>query len=86
MLKRRVLVHATKSGKTDAIGIMPNASAPIGAPIKMNGIRRPIGVRRRSDQAPTGGWMNRAAMLSRVMKKPISPADKPNLLARKTEG
>ena len=52
-------------------GIKPKASAPIGAPIRMNGMRRPIGVRRRSDQAPTGGWMNSAAMLSSVMKKPI---------------
>jgi hypothetical protein len=66
------------------MGIKPKARAPMGAPTKMNGIRRPIGVRRRSDQAPTGGWMNKAAMLSKVMKKPIKAGSRPNLLARKS--
>ena len=84
MLSRSVLVQATNSGRTEAIGINPKTSAPIGAPIRMNGIRRPMGVRRRSDHAPTGGWMKSAAMLSRVMKKPIRIGERPNRLARKS--
>ena len=83
MLSSSELVQATNRGNTAAIGMSPNAMAEIGAPIRMNGIRRPIGVRKRSDQAPTGGWINNAAILSRVMKKPINPADNPNLFARK---
>ena len=54
----------------------------IGAPIRMKGIRLPIGVRSRSDQAPTGGWMKSAAILSKVMKKPIHAGESPNLFAR----
>ena len=71
ILRMSVLVQATKSGRMPAIGMRPKATAPTGAPTRMNGRRRPILVRRRSDQAPTGGWMNRAAILSSVMKKPI---------------
>ena len=63
MLSSREVVQATNSGKMDASGIRPNASAPTGAPINIKGMRLPRGVRRRSDQAPTGGWMSRAAML-----------------------
>lgn len=50
-----VLVQATNRGMTDASGINPNASAVIGAPMIMKGMRRPSGVRKRSDHAPTGG-------------------------------
>ncbi len=84
MLSKSVLVQATNSGSTDASGISPKTSAPMGAPIRMNGIRRPIGVRRRSDHAPTGGWMKSAAILSRVMKKPIKIGERPKRLARKS--
>jgi hypothetical protein len=66
------LVQATKRGRKDCIGMRPKARAEIGAPTRMKGMRRPILVRTRSDQAPTGGWMKRAAMLSSVMKKPIN--------------
>ncbi len=70
-LNSSVLVHATNNGRIAATGINPNAMAVIGAPIRMNGIRLPSGVRNRSDHAPTGGWINNAAMLSSVIKKPI---------------
>ena len=82
-LSRVVLVHATNRGMIDATGINPNASAVSGAPIIMNGMRRPSGVRKRSDHAPTGGWMNNAAMLSSVMKKPMSAGATSNLSERK---
>jgi len=55
MLMRSVLVQRTKRGRMDTIGIRPKAIAAIGAPIKMKGIRLPIGVRNRSDNAPMGG-------------------------------
>ncbi len=77
MLNNRVVVPATKRGSTAAMGIMPKASAEIGAPMRINGIRLPMGERNLSDQAPTGGWMNRAARLSSVMKKPIHAGAKP---------
>src|SRR3990172_3020084 len=79
-LKSNVLVQATNNGRTAARGINPNASAVIGAPTRMNGSRRPMGVRNLSDHAPTGGWMNKAAMLSSVMKKPINAGARLNLL------
>lgn len=50
----------------------------------MNGMRRALGVRRRSDQAPTGGWMKRAAILSSGMKKLMKAGRRRNLSARKT--
>src|SRR5512138_3173808 len=81
-LKSSVLVHATNNGRIEATGMKPNARAVIGAPMRMNGSRLPMGVRNRSDQAPTGGWMNNAAMLSSVMKKPMKAADKWNLFAK----
>ncbi len=84
ILSNNVLVQATNTGRTAANGMMPNISAPIGAPIRMNGIRRPIGVRSLSDQAPTGGWISKAAMLSRVIKKPIQAGERSNLFARKS--
>ena len=83
MLSSRVLVQATNSGSTAASGIIPKANAERGAPIRMNGSRRPSLVRSRSDQAPTGGWMKSAAMLSSVMKKPTHTADSPNFCERK---
>ena len=83
MLSSKVLVQATNSGRTDCSGMRPKARAPKGAPIRMKGMRRPMGVRSRSDQAPMGGWMNNAAMLSRVMKKPIQAGARLNLLDRK---
>ena len=50
--------------------------------MRMNGIRLPMGVRSLSDQAPTGGWMNKAAMLSRVMKNPIMAGARLNFSAK----
>ena len=40
MLKISVVVQATKSGRTATSGISPNMAAPLGAPIRMNGMRR----------------------------------------------
>lgn len=42
MLSSKELVQATKKGNTAVIGMSPNAAAEIGAPIKINGMRRPI--------------------------------------------
>src|SRR3990172_7691513 len=84
MLNSRVLVQATNNGKTAARGISPKAKAPTGAPMRMNGIRRPIGVGSLSDHAPEGGWMSSAAMLYSVIKKPMSAGCRLNLLARKS--
>ena len=58
-------------------------SAEMGAPTRIKGIRRPMGVRNRSDQAPTGGWMNNAARLSSVIKKPITAGARSKRSARK---
>jgi len=55
MLINKELVQSTKRGRMATIGISPNAMAAIGAPIRINGIRLPIGVRNRSDRAPMGG-------------------------------
>ncbi len=55
MLSSKVLVQATNMGRKAASGIKPKARAPMGAPTRMKGMRRPMGVRKRSDQAPTGG-------------------------------
>ncbi len=74
-LSSRVLVQATKNGSTAATGIKPKATAEIGAPTMINGMRLPQRVRTRSDQAPTGGWMNNAATLSSVIKKPMMPGE-----------
>src|SRR5450759_1445711 len=79
MLRSKVLVQATNNGRIAAIGMKPKATALMGAPIKINGKRLPMGVRRRSDHAPRGGWMNRAAILSRVIKNPINPGARWNL-------
>jgi len=66
-----VTVQAMNRGRVAASGTRPKAIAAIGAPIRIKGRRLPSLVRRRSDQAPTGGWMKRAAMLSSDIKKPI---------------
>jgi len=67
-----VTVQAKNSGKALASGTNPKAMAAIGAPIRIKGKRLPKRVRNRSDQAPTAGWMNSAAMLSKDMKKPVA--------------
>ena len=77
-----MLVQATNTGRTAARGMMLKATAANGVPIRIKGMRRPMGVRSRSDQAPTGGWMKNAAMLSSVIKKPIQAGLRLNLLAR----
>src|SRR4051794_37577503 len=82
MLSSRVLVQATNTGRAAAMGIIEKATAAIGAPIRIKGMRLPMGVRSRSDHAPTGGWMKKAAMLSRVMKKPIQAGLRLNLFAK----
>ncbi len=51
-----------------ASGTKMKAEAATGMPVMINGMRRPMRVRTLSENAPMGGCMNSAAILSSVMK------------------
>ena len=61
---------ATQVGTLTASEVGALTATEIGAPMRMNGMRRPMGVRKRSDQTPTGGWMRSAANIDEGMPMP----------------
>ena len=58
--------------KKSGMAIKP--SKAIGAPVAIKGFLRPQRVHMRSEYAPTNGSINNAAMLSRVIMKPVKLA------------
>src|SRR6185436_7484614 len=52
MARKKDEVQATKKGSIPAMGINPNATAEIGAAMRIKGMRRPILVRTPSDHGP----------------------------------
>ncbi len=60
------------------MGIDTKPINAIGAPMMINGFLLPIFVHIRSDMAPIHGKMSNAAILSKVIIKPVQLADIPN--------